>query len=96
VFNLDRSPPQPDAAGQYLQADVADEAQVRRAVDQAVLSAGRLDGVIGCAGINRDRVCWKLSTEDWRQVLSVNLDGGYYLLRAAVPHLRASGGGSVV
>ena len=99
VFNLDRSPPRAGSSGEFLETDVADEALVRSAVDQAALAGGRggqLDGVIACAGINRDKVCWKLTEDDWRQVLAVNLDGGYYLLRSAIPHLRANGSGSVV
>jgi NAD(P)-dependent dehydrogenase (short-subunit alcohol dehydrogenase family) len=39
---------------------------------------------------------WKLSDEDWSDVLRVNLDAAFFLLRAAAPHLRSSSRGAVV
>jgi 3-oxoacyl-[acyl-carrier protein] reductase len=62
----------------------------------AVRDTGRLDHAVGCAGLFRAGVLWKLTPEEWRSVLSVNLDGSYHFLRAVVPHLRETGGGSVV
>jgi len=48
-----------------------------------------VDHVVYCAGIARDRALWKLSLEEWGQVLTVNLSGAFHLLRAVAPHLRA-------
>ena len=52
--------------------------------------------MVHCAGITRDGVLWKLSSDDWRAVMAANLDSAFYLLHAAVPALRAAGGGAVV
>ncbi len=57
---------------------------------------GRLDVVVHAAGITRDGVLWKLSDEDWSEVLRVNLDSAFLVLREAVPRLRRAGGGSIV
>lgn len=56
----------------------------------------RLDVVAHCAGITRDRMLWKLAPADWSEVLRVNLDSAFHLLRHAVPWMRERGGGSVV
>jgi acetoacetyl-CoA reductase/3-oxoacyl-[acyl-carrier protein] reductase len=56
----------------------------------------RIDAFVHCAGIARDGVLWKMTDADWRQVLAVNLDSAFLLLRLLVPRLRAAGGGSVV
>ena len=53
-------------------------------------ATGRLDAVIACAGIIRDHVLWKLSDDDWRAVLAVNLDGAFHLLRAAARPTRGA------
>ncbi|MCA8912394.1 MAG: SDR family oxidoreductase, partial [Planctomycetes bacterium] len=44
----------------------------------------------------RDGVVWKLSDEDWRSVIDVNLTGAFHLLRESVPLMRALGRGNIV
>jgi len=56
----------------------------------------RLDIVVLAAGVTRDAVLWKLTDEDWTDVLHVNLDAAFRVLREAVPAMRRAGGGSVV
>lgn len=95
VFNLDRARPALSPA-QFVEVDVADEESVAGAVATAASQTGRLDCAVACAGINRDGVFWKLSAEDWRSVLAVNLDGSFHLLRAVTPHMRSAKRGSIV
>jgi NAD(P)-dependent dehydrogenase (short-subunit alcohol dehydrogenase family) len=65
-------------------------------VERVVKAHGRLDGLVHAAGITRDAMLWKMADEDWSRVLSVNLDAAFHLLKAAIPALRARGGGAVV
>jgi NAD(P)-dependent dehydrogenase (short-subunit alcohol dehydrogenase family) len=76
--------------------DVTDPAAVEAGIAEVVGATGRLDAVVACAGITRDRVIWKLADEDWSAVLRVNLDGAFHLVRAAVPRFRERDGGSIV
>ncbi len=95
VYRLDlEKPAQPGE--RFIAADVTRSHEVDRAVAAAVDGTGRLDAVIACAGIIRDHVLWKLSDDDWRAVLAVNLDGAFHLLRAAAPHFKARAGGAAV
>jgi NAD(P)-dependent dehydrogenase (short-subunit alcohol dehydrogenase family) len=77
--------------------DLGDEESLRDAVAAA---ADRFDGrvhfVVHSAGITRDAILWKTSLRDWREVLRVNLDSAFLLLREAAPALRRAGEGSVV
>jgi NAD(P)-dependent dehydrogenase (short-subunit alcohol dehydrogenase family) len=57
---------------------------------------GRLDAVITTAGIVRSAPIHETSDELWEEVLSVNLGGVFRVCRAALPHLMAAGGGSIV
>jgi NAD(P)-dependent dehydrogenase (short-subunit alcohol dehydrogenase family) len=78
-------------------ADVCDLDAVEQALAQAAAALGGLDGVVNCAGIGGytgDIV--RTTPEAWRRVLEVNLDGTFHVCRAAIPHLRAAGGGVVV
>jgi NAD(P)-dependent dehydrogenase (short-subunit alcohol dehydrogenase family) len=91
VAGLDRDP------GADVVADVADAAAVERAMAHAAGLLGGLDGVVHAAGIGGytgDVV--ETSPEAWRRVLSVDLDGTFHVCRAAIPHLRAAGGGVLV
>jgi 3-oxoacyl-[acyl-carrier protein] reductase len=76
--------------------DIGDRAAVRQLVAGIARREGRLDILVHAAGIVRDRVLWKLSDADWSDVLRVNLDAAFWLLREAAPVMRAGGGGCVV
>ena len=65
-------------------------------VDTAVDAFGRLDAVISNAGIFNSVPFEELSTELWRQMLRVHLDGGFHLSQPAYRVMKAGGGGRFV
>ncbi|MBM3598157.1 MAG: SDR family oxidoreductase [Alphaproteobacteria bacterium] len=68
--------------------NVADEAAVETCFGAALSAMGRIDGCFANAGISSKRTAFhELSAADWRQVLSVNLDGSFFTLRAAARHM---------
>jgi 3-oxoacyl-[acyl-carrier protein] reductase len=77
-------------------ADVSQTRDVERLVAEAVARTGKVDVIVNNAGILRDRMLWKLTDEDWNQVLAVHLGGAFRLIRACVPHFREHGYGRVV
>lgn len=79
-----------------LVADVADEAAVGAAVAGAVATFGGLDIVIANAGIGARSKVEELALADWQAVLATNLTGPFLVARAALPHLRARGGGQII
>jgi NAD(P)-dependent dehydrogenase (short-subunit alcohol dehydrogenase family) len=79
-----------------IPVDVADMASVQAAVDAAAATLGRLDAVVNAAGISRWAHFSDTPPELWRAVMAVNLDGPFHVCRAALPHLRRAGGGSIV
>ncbi|MFI5082585.1 MAG: SDR family NAD(P)-dependent oxidoreductase [Streptosporangiales bacterium] len=89
------------AAGQDrvtgVQADVADPEQVRAAVATAGERLGRLTAVVNVAGIGGyTGDIRQTSLADWARTLAVNLSGTFHVCRAALPLLRAGGGGRIV
>ncbi|MCW2653453.1 MAG: hypothetical protein QOE41_2468 [Mycobacterium sp.] len=75
------------ATALVVQADVADAAQAREAVEHVVAELGRLDIVINNAGLMRMGAAAEASIDDWDQMVSVNVLGVLYVTRAALPHL---------
>jgi 3-oxoacyl-[acyl-carrier protein] reductase len=77
-------------------ADVADAAQVARMVDEVVPALGGVDILVSNAGLRRQTPFLEMSLAEWREILSVALDGAFILARAVVPHMIPRGGGSIV
>ncbi|MFJ9520836.1 SDR family NAD(P)-dependent oxidoreductase [Kitasatospora sp. NPDC101801] len=77
-------------------SDTTDPDQVAALVETAVSRFGRLDGLVVNAGIGRPGAVGDLSPADWDEVMRTNVTGPFLLLRAALPHLLASGAGAVV
>ena len=77
--------------------DVTDEAQWIAVVDQAIAAMGGLSILINNAGIGCDFVWSEQDTlENWRRVQAVNVESIMLGCKHAMPHLRASGAGSIV
>lgn len=79
-----------------LQTDVADEDAVNAAVAEAAQRLGGLDGVVNCAGIGTRRTFDETTLAIMRNDLAINLLGPFLIAKAAVPHLRHAGGGTIV
>src|ERR1700730_2923343 len=77
-------------------ADVRDYDALKAALDDGVARLGRLDIVAANAGIFSFGRAEELTEQTWRDVLDVNLTGVWHTAKAAIPHLRAGGGGSIV
>lgn len=80
-----------------LVADVADEAQVAKAVADTVAQLGGLNIAVNNAGIGGDIApTAEQSVESWKKVISINLDGVFYGMRNQIPAMLKSGGGAIV
>ena len=80
----------------YLPADVGDSADVRRAVTGTIERHGRLDFVVNNAGILIAQSVEETSEDAWDDVIRTNLTSVFLVSKAAIPHLRAAGGGAIV
>ncbi len=79
-----------------VQADVSNLQQVCDMMEQAWQRFGRIDYLINNAGITRDKTFRKLTVQDWHEVIDTNLNGVFYCIHAALPHLIEQGNGSIV
>jgi NAD(P)-dependent dehydrogenase (short-subunit alcohol dehydrogenase family) len=76
--------------------DVTEPERLEEFVAAMANRFGGLDGVVACAGGSRGGRFEEADAEDWAATWEVNVGHAARLVRAAVPHLRAAGGGSVV
>ncbi|CQD21450.1 D-beta-hydroxybutyrate dehydrogenase [Mycolicibacterium conceptionense] len=75
--------------------DISSSEACRDAVAQCVEKFGRLDALINVAGFHQMRHTVWVTDEDWDKDLAVNLNGPFFLCRAALPHLLEAGGNIV-
>ena len=94
VVIADLSPPEGG-----IRADVSNEEDVQRMVDETVERHGRLDILVNNAGLYASlqmRAFTEIPLDEWRQVMDVNVASMFLTCRAAVPVMRAQGGGKIV
>lgn len=80
----------------FVHLDVADPASWTRAVAAAVARFGGLTGLVNCAGIAGHGGIADMEDEVWRSVMSVNVDGVFFGMRACLPWLRRNETASIV
>jgi NAD(P)-dependent dehydrogenase (short-subunit alcohol dehydrogenase family) len=81
--------------GTYASVDISSSQACRQGVERCVEQFGRLDALINVAGFHQMRHTVSVTDEEWDTDLAVNLNGPFYLCRAALPHLLAAGGNIV-
>jgi NAD(P)-dependent dehydrogenase (short-subunit alcohol dehydrogenase family) len=87
----------PDGLG--VTADVANEEDVQRLVDEAVGRLGSVDVLVNNAGLYASlamRPFTEIPLAEWRQVMDVNVASMFLTCRAVVPAMRGQGGGKIV
>jgi NAD(P)-dependent dehydrogenase (short-subunit alcohol dehydrogenase family) len=77
--------------------DAGSEADVERLVEQTVADHGRLDIMFANAGISGGFASiFEQSSDDWAEILRVNLIGPFLAIKYAAPHMKKAGGGSII
>ena len=86
----------PDRKLTVHRGDISSADDCRRCVAEVVKQHGRLDILVNNAGITADRSVLKMSDDDWRRVIDVNLSGAFYLSQAALIHMLERGSGRII
>ena len=79
-----------------VQADVSDPEQVERMVQTVQRQFGHIDVLVCNAGIARQGLLTDFSPADWRQMMSVNLDGTFYCCRSVLPGMIRRQSGCII
>ena len=79
-----------------ITADVGSRDSALKAVREVTDKWGALDILVCNAGITRDAVLWKMTEDEWDDVLTTNLKGCFNFIQAAAPVMRGQKGGRIV
>jgi len=83
-----------DAA--YIRADVRVENDVKSFVDKVAQRYGRLDVALNNAGITLEKPLHEYTSQEWDDIINTNLRGVFLSMKYEIPHMLASGGGTIV
>ena len=70
-----------------MQVDVSDEVQVNEFITKAAEKFGRIDVLVNNAVFRSEGDLLTMDVENWKRNIEVNIDGPFYMCRAAVPHM---------
>ena len=87
---------QKGGAAEICTESVAAWGSARKIVQAALDHYGRIDAVVNNAGILRDGIFHKMTEDDWLSVISVHLNGSFFVSRAAAEHFRRQESGAFV
>ena len=79
-----------------IQADCANPAQTKNAVEKIITKWGAIHILVLNAGITRDRVVWKQNLTDFDQVIETNLRGAFVTAQTVIPHFRDQKYGKII
>ncbi len=80
-----------------VRADLADPGETRAAVDAAAAALGSISLLAHAAGaMGQWAGVAEMQPEEWQRYIAVDLNGCFFALSAAIPHLRAAGGGAIL
>ena len=84
------------ATAGFREANVADEQSVTQAVEAVLKEAGGLDVLVNNAGITRDNLLFRMTAQEWNDVLAVNLTSAFYTSRLVVRQMAKQRSGAVI
>jgi len=82
--------------GLFFACDVTSSLQAQKAAEEVAARFGRIDILVNCAGVIVRKDVVETTEEEWERVINVSLKGTYLMSKYVIPHMAATGGGSIV
>lgn len=80
----------------FMKVDTAKFEEVEQAVNKIIEQDQKIDILVNNAGITRDATLLKMTTEQWNQVIDVNLSGVFNCTKCVAPHMVANSFGRII
>lgn len=89
---------QPAYAGKvnFFKVDITDEKSVEQSIEKIIEAEGRIDILVNNAGITRDNLILRMSLEDWKKVIDINLTGAFICSKHTVKYMVKNRSGKII
>ena len=77
-------------------ADIASAGSVKEMAESVIKRFGRIDILVLNASIRKEVFFKDMTFEDWRQIMSITLDGSFHCIKACLPSMMETGGGNII
>ena len=85
-----------DSKINFFKVDITDEESVRKSIEEIINSEGKIDILVNNAGITRDNLILRMSLEDWKKVIDINLTGAFICSKYTVRHMVKARRGKII
>jgi 3-oxoacyl-[acyl-carrier protein] reductase len=79
-----------------VQADISNDSQAKKLIDEAVKQYGRLDILVNNAGVTKDNLIMRMSEEDFNSVVDINLKGTFFCMKHAASVMLKQRSGKII
>lgn len=79
-----------------VKADLRDYDNAKKAIAYILSVFGRIDVLVNNAGISNYKLLMDTTVNEWKDVMSSNIDSAFYCTKTVIPHMLGSGGGSII
>jgi 3-oxoacyl-[acyl-carrier protein] reductase len=80
----------------FRNVNVVDESQVEKTIDEIAAKHGCIDILVNNAGITRDNLIMRMSLEDWKKVIDINLTGSFICSKSVAKHMIKKRSGKII
>ncbi|GAI44725.1 unnamed protein product, partial [marine sediment metagenome] len=80
----------------FFKVDITDEKGVEQSIEKIIEAEGRIDILVNNAGITRDNLVLRMSLEDWKKVIDINLTGAFICSKHTVKYMVKKRSGKII
>ncbi len=80
----------------FFEVDITDEKSVEQVIEKIIEAEGKIDILVNNAGITRDNLILRMSLEDWKKVIDINLTGAFICSRHVVKFMIKNRSGKII
>jgi 3-oxoacyl-[acyl-carrier protein] reductase len=85
-----------DGKVNFFKVDITDEKNVEQSIEKIIEAEGRIDILVNNAGITRDNLILRMSLEDWKKVIDINLTGAFICSKHTVKYMVKNRSGKII
>ncbi|MHB8292500.1 MAG: 3-oxoacyl-ACP reductase FabG, partial [bacterium] len=80
----------------FYESDISNSGGISETIENIILQDGKIDILVNNAGITKDAILIKMSDDDWNEVINVNLNGLFYIVKNVIKYMIKAKAGKII